>query len=413
MRNKRAATGALKVSSTDFFQGLATAVIFSLIIYLEALGFRSLLLNSAIALFAFYRLFTATQGSLLIAGFFIGVLWYYWVPFSFRFYDITWLIPFAVIGFGLGFAFIFWIIGFISNALLRMPFIYLLSYYEPFNFTWFKPEVLFVHTYFDIQKWQFALILLAIALFVYIKDKDYRLLPLGLLIAAFPFAKIEPHPIPFSLTLGETKINQSQKWQPQFRQKMVDLNMKIILKAIDEKKELVILPESNFPLYINMFPALVQQLKMLSYRIVIVTGGLYADGDDPYNATYHFEDGKLTIAKKMVLVPFGEYIPLPGFLRDWMSDVFFNGAQEYKTADRPTDFMIKDIKVRNAICYEGTCEAFYEDGTKYLIVTSNNSWFTPSIEPVLQSLLMTLYAKRHHVTVLHSANQSKSEIINY
>ncbi|MDH5464649.1 MAG: apolipoprotein N-acyltransferase, partial [Thiovulaceae bacterium] len=177
--------------------------------------------------------------------------------------------------------------------------------------------------------------------------------------------------------------------------------------------ELVILPESNFPLYINMFPALVQQLKMLSYRIVIVTGGLYADGDDPYNATYHFEDGKLTIAKKMVLVPFGEYIPLPGFLRDWMSDVFFNGAQEYKTADRPTDFMIKDIKVRNAICYEGTCEAFYEDGTKYLIVTSNNSWFTPSIEPVLQSLLMTLYAKRHHVTVLHSANQSKSEIINY
>ncbi|MDH5465052.1 MAG: hypothetical protein OEW60_05445, partial [Thiovulaceae bacterium] len=107
MRNKRGATGALKVSSTDFFQGLATAVIFSLIIYLEALGFRSLLLNSAIALFAFYRLFTATQGSLLIAGFFIGVLWYYWVPFSFRFYDITWLIPFAVIGFGLGFAFIF------------------------------------------------------------------------------------------------------------------------------------------------------------------------------------------------------------------------------------------------------------------------------------------------------------------
>jgi apolipoprotein N-acyltransferase len=53
----------------------------------------------------------------------------------------------------------------------------------------------------------------------------------------------------------------------------------------------------------------------------------------------------------------------------------------------------------------------YRDAPPYMIAISNNGWFTPSIEPTLQKLLMRLYAKRYGKIVWHSANESVSEVI--
>ncbi|MBD3825095.1 MAG: apolipoprotein N-acyltransferase, partial [Epsilonproteobacteria bacterium] len=118
-----------------------------------------------------------------------------------------------------------------------------------------------------------------------------------------------------------------------------------------------------------------------------------------------------TIAKKMILVPFGEYIPLPAFLRQLINDTFFAGAADFQTATSPTDFIIKGVKFRNAVCYEATCQELYEGDVKYLIATSNNAWFAPSIEPTLQNLLLRYYARKNGVTILHSANYRGSGII--
>ena len=113
----------------------------------------------------------------------------------------------------------------------------------------------------------------------------------------------------------------------------------------------------------------------------------------------------------MVLVPFGEYIPLPKFIRDFINEKFFAGASDFKTAKKPTDFNIKGIKFRNAVCYEATTDTIYEGDVKYVIATSNNAWFAPSIEPTLQRLLMKYYAKKYLVIIFHSANYKGSGII--
>jgi apolipoprotein N-acyltransferase len=127
--------------------------------------------------------------------------------------------------------------------------------------------------------------------------------------------------------------------------------------------------------------------------------------------TYLFDNGKIAIAKKLVLVPFGEYIPLPKFAQKFINDTFFSGASDFETADKPTDFTIKGVKFRNAICYEATCAEIYKGDVHYVIATSNNAWFAPSIEPILQRLLMEYYARKNGVTIYHAANYKGSGVI--
>ena len=88
--------------------------------------------------------------------------------------------------------------------------------------------------------------------------------------------------------------------------------------------------------------------------------------------------------------------------------------QVYKKAEKATDFLIKNTKFRNANCYEATKEEIYADlnNTKYMIAISNNAWFTPSIQPTLQKLLLKYYAKKYNITIFHSVNGSSNYIIN-
>ncbi|WP_321779026.1 nitrilase-related carbon-nitrogen hydrolase [Sulfurimonas sp.] len=162
---------------------------------------------------------------------------------------------------------------------------------------------------------------------------------------------------------------------------------KEIQTAINEGYEVIVFPESVFPLYMNKNPKLINQLLILSKDISIVAGALYKENSKSYNVTYLFENEKYSMAKKLVLVPFGEYIPLPKFAKKIINDTFFSGASDFVRATSPTDFKIKGVKFRNAICYEATCQEIYEGEVDFVIATSNNAWFSPSIEPTLQNFL--------------------------
>ena len=45
-----------------------------------------------------------------------------------------------------------------------------------------------------------------------------------------------------------------------------------------------------------------------------------------------------------------------------------------------------------------------------MIMISNNAWFTPSIEPTLQHLLLKYYSKKYGVTIFHVVNGSENRI---
>ena len=390
--------------------GFIVALCFSASLYLFHFELTYYLFNSLIGLYTFYLLIISDKKTLLFAGFFIGLFWFYWIGFSFRYYDMAWAVPLVSLGFGLIYALVFWLVSLASHPLLRAGMLFLLSLFEPFDFNWLQPELLFVHSYFGIEKWQFALILLALSMTVMFKDKKGFLFLLFLLPAlSFSENEIKNHPL--NIALIQTDLDQARKWNPYNASSIIKDNLGAIDRAIDDNKDLIILPESAFPMFLNRDLILIRKLKEKSRHISILTGSLYYENQHNFNASYFFQDGEVQIAKKMVLVPFGEYIPLPSFLARPINKAIFGGASDYLSASKPSDFDIKGFKFRNAICYEATCHELYEGHPSFMIATSNNAWFAPSIEPSLQKLLMQFYAKKHNTIIFHSANSAGGGII--
>ena len=394
----------------SFLYALALAISFSAFIYLEHFSLSLMALNTILALSAYTLLFLLPLRALVIAGFFIGLLWFYWIGFSFRYYDSSYMVPIVSVGFGAVYALFFTLIAFGKKPWQRALILFGLSFFEPFDFNWLQMELPFINSYFGVAKWQFFLILLALTLFLTCKEKK-KYFALLLLLPALHIHHTPKTLPPLKIKLIAMDVPQELKWKPYMQPRINQFNFDAIDTAIKEHYDVVVLPESAFALFLNLHPDLLEKLREKSHDIAIVTGALYYEDNSNYNVTYFFHEGREQIAKKMTLVPFGEYIPLPKFIGHYINEMFFDGASDYVSADAPSTFIIKGIPFRNAVCYEATCEELYIGSPQYMIAISNNAWFMPSIEPTLQKLLMRYYAQRHGTIIFHAANAAGTAIV--
>ncbi len=385
------------------------------------------ILASVLGLLSLYMLLASNTKIWFIFGAFTGLFWFWWISLSLKHYEMLWAIPIALLIIMLSYGVLFGFISWISHKLptffklqttllpllLQSLGLLALSYVHPFGFDWFKPELIFVESYFGIQKVQFALILLALSLALWRKQLPYLLLTL---LALEPMTSNIEAPSK-NIALITTHTTVQDKWNEDKHQAQFDAILKTIDEAIAKKKSLVILPESVFPIFLNHSEVLIGELKERAKCIAIVVGALYWDGQTPRNSTYIFTKDNIQIANKVLLVPFGEANPLPDFLSDWVNEVFYDDAVDYKASSMVSDYTINGVTYRNAICFEATSEKLYEKGKdgkrpSHMIVLSNNGWFTPSIEPTLQKLLLMYYHKKYGTTIYHAVNMSPSYVIH-
>ncbi|MCF6310008.1 MAG: apolipoprotein N-acyltransferase [Sulfurimonas sp.] len=394
----------------DLVSGVITAILFSAFIYLEHFGITLKVVNTICGLLSLGLLLYISKRAVLVAGFFIGILWFYWVGYSFEYNGVGYLTYIITFIFGIIYMLFFGVLALTNSVLIRALLLFGLSFFEPMDWNWLQIELLFVDSYIGVFKYQLAIVLTALSLPNYIKNK-YRYLPLLLLIAALNFNPKIQKDAPLKIKLVSTDIKQDVKWKRETLKPTIKMAYSEIESAIKDDYDVVVLPESVFPLYMNKTPKLMEQLLVFSKEITIIAGTLISENSSHYNVTYMFSNGTYEVAKKLVLVPFGEYIPLPSFARKFINDMFFAGTSDFKTASKPTDFVIKGIRFRNAICYEATCQEIYNGDVDFVIAISNNAWFAPSIEPTLQKLLMRFYARKNGVTIYHSANYRGTGII--
>lgn len=418
-------------SNFEITEGLLVSVLFSAFIYLFHYGIDYPLWMSILGLAALWRLLVAKAKVWFLSGAFTSLWWFWWIALSFKHYDMVWAMPLAIVFISLVYGLFFGSIAYIAESPCRVQFIAPLcrdcqrcnelhptilfikafgllgmSYIHPFGFDWFKPELVFVESYFGIHKWQFAVILLSVVLSIWKK------MPLFLLLALFAVELPKSVSLPNkAVTVVSTAISVEEKWDATMQPEHFAMLLDKIDHAIDANKTLVILPESVFPIFLNQSQEFLDALSKRAEKISIVTGGLYADGEIPRNSAYIFTNGRILVANKVVLVPFGESNPLPKFLSAWVNEVFYDGAVDYIAADKTSDYIIDGIRYRNAICFEATSETLYQGKPKQMIVLSNNGWFTPSIEPDLQTLLLLYYNKKYGTTIYHSVNMSPSYVI--
>jgi len=394
----------------DLTLGLVTALFFSAFIYLEHWQISIKLLNTIFALVALALFLYIPKRAVLVAGFAIGLLWFYWIGYSFKYNGVGYLTPFITLGFAIIYMLFFGLLALTNKVYIRAILLFGLSFFEPFDWNWMQIELLFVDSYIGVFKYQLFIVLLALSLPNYLKFK-YKNASVLLLLLALNFTTETYKDAPLKLKLINTDIAQDIKWSKEHLNPTIVMIFQEIEDAKKSGYDVVVFPESVFPLYMNKNQRLIDKLLTYSKDIAIIAGALYREEGNNYNVTYLFQDGKLEMAKKLVLVPFGEYIPLPKFAQDFINNMFFAGQADFVTADKPTDFMIKGVKFRNAICYEATCSEIYEGDVEFVIATSNNAWFAPSIEPTLQKLLMRYYARKNATTIYHSANYKGTGII--
>lgn len=394
------------------YKSILTAVFFSYFIYSNYLGLDVKFINTIFAIMGIYFLFVLNKKELFLSGFLIAIFWFWWVGYSFIYYGLEYLIPLILLGVGLIYGVLFYFIGYFNNLYYKIGYIFALSFINPFGFNWFKLELPFINTYLGTSKVEYLIILLSVAFYFNYKDQykvksisAFFVVLLSLYFYNYMNQTVIEKP---SLKIKEyqTKIEQSTKWNKRYKEKIVQDNLIAIQNAISEEFDLIIMPETAFPLVLNKTHGLETKLLELSYEISIVTGSLYEKDGLYYNSTYLYQKGKVEVAHKVVLVPFGEAIPLPEKIRNFINDIFYNGAKDYETAKEPSTFTIKGVKFRNAICYEATTDDVYKNlDTPYVIVTSNNAWFAPSIQPTLQNLLMKYYKNKYNLHYFNVTNE--------
>ena len=347
--------------------GLIIALFLSLPIYLIHFGIDNKLLNSIIILCGFIITYKSDKKVIPWVGFFMGILWLWWIGTSFRYYNLSILIPFIIFGIGVFYWFIFYIISFLPKAIIILFIIFGIGYIKPFGFNWFDFKYILPHTYF------------------YLPNPPQK-------------------PSILKIKTIHTHIPQDKKWDKNFIPIEIQNNFSYIKEAISEKYEVVVLPESAFPLPIDKYPTILEQLKKLSNKITIITGGL-SYNKNYYNSTYLFHKGKFKIYNKHILVPFGEYIPI-NCCKKLLNKIFFDGAQDYVAQKNFSSYKIDGIWFLNAICYEVTTEELYKNPPKYIIAMSNNAWFA-SIEMTLQKMIIEYYSNKYQKYVYHSINSAK------
>ncbi len=403
--------------------GLLIALSGSAFIYLAALGIDNYSLNTLLGLLSLTLLLGANEKAWFVSGTLFGLFWFWWIGLSFIHYHMPWAIPFVVLAIAFVYGSIFWLIAktayrlqtFLSSALCPLPSLivkslglFTLSYIHPLGFDWFKPELMFVESWLGIDKWHFALILAVLSITL----ARGTALALPLLLLAWEPVSASKISMPEHIVLVTTHTPVEEKWNRNLYTEQFERLLQTIDRAIDTNASLVVLPETVFPVYLRRTPSLMRALKTRARHINIVAGALYWDGKTPRNSTYIFtKKGSVRIANKVVLVPFGESNPLPDFLSDWVNRVFYDNAVDYRADAAVTDYTVDGVTYRNAICFEATSEKLYVDSPKNMIVLSNNGWFVPSVEPVLQRLLLQYYSRIYGTKILHSVNMAPSYII--
>ncbi len=398
------------LSRHEFINAVVIAFSFSAFIYFEHFNMSSKVLNTFLGLGALYGLLFASKKTVLLSGFFIGLLWCYWIGFSFQYYGLGWATWLVALGFGIVYSLYYGTMALTTHPHIRALILFGLTFVWPMDFNWMQPELIFVESYMGFTKWQFALILFSLASTIWFQGTK-KAFPLLLLIGAYQ-SSYTPPPLPdVKIKLISTDISQDFKWQSERLDQTLSENFKAIDDAIAQGYDLVVLPESAFPLYMNEYPDISQALAERSLRIAILTGTLHREDNLNYNVSYLYQQGDVTVAKKTILVPFGEYIPLPEFMRGWVNREIFGGGADFVTAEKPTNFKVNEVSFRNAVCYEATREELYTPDVRYMIAVSNNGWFKPSIEPTVQNLLIRFYARKNHTIVFHAANGGGTGVV--
>ncbi len=214
----------------------------------------------------------------------------------------------------------------------------------------------------------------------------------------------------------------SEKWGSNGMQRAVEIYTRLTDEAVKKGAELIVWPESVFPVSVNNSLA-VECVKDITSRheIDLYYGTLVYTDETNYNALVNASDGKIDLTNmyyKRHLVPFGEYVPLRPFI-----EIVFPMLNEISMLDDDTSpgtdsnlFVNDSGKVGGLICFDTIYDTApldaVRDGAELIVIGTNDSWFFDSAAGYMHNAQAKIRAAELGRYVVRSANTGISSIIN-
>ena len=188
-------------------------------------------------------------------------------------------------------------------------------------------------------------------------------------------------------TIVQGGISQDRKWLPEQFRPTLSLYRNSLTRHPDS--QLVVWPEVAIPSYVDLVEDYIRVLQsdLKAQNQSLLFGILERDVESThvYNSVVMLDGVGRQIYRKRHLVPFGEFFPVPDFVREWMRLMSLpNSDISPGDAVQPLLQTRDGQKLSVAICYEDAyaAEQLYAlpDAT-ILINVSNDAWFGDSIAP--------------------------------
>jgi len=215
-------------------------------------------------------------------------------------------------------------------------------------------------------------------------------------------------------------FQQEIKWEESLQAGTLITYLSLTEKAFAGGAQLVVWPETAVPVYYQSEPELIQTLRQFTsardiHLIFGSPGYEIADREILlYNRVYHLAPGGGEESyDKIMLVPFGEYVPLGKLLP--FVDRLVPGEGEFSIGTWKGPFKTP-VPSGALICYEIAIPSLgrreVRDGAEVLLNVTNDAWFGRSWGPYQHLAVSAVRARENRVPVLRAANTGISAVID-
>jgi apolipoprotein N-acyltransferase len=219
-----------------------------------------------------------------------------------------------------------------------------------------------------------------------------------------------------TVAIVQGAVPQEMKWTPQQHDATLELYRELTVPHWGT--DLIVWPESALP---NWADALADYLSNLwqearVHRSDMLIGQIRVDEKDgkPYNSVLGLSDN-VQWYNKHHLVPFGEYFPVPAFMREWLRLMSLPHSDFTSGAKVQPALQVAGQKVAVTICYEdafATTQLPLLKEATLLVNVTNDAWFGASTARHQHLQISRMRALEAGRPLLRAANDGISAIID-
>ena len=196
-----------------------------------------------------------------------------------------------------------------------------------------------------------------------------------------------------------------------------DMHVKETLRAVEETEDynIIIWPENSVDVdpykSVDVQDSLSSINKLTSKPIII--GAVLSTGNKVENASILWDQGAVTTYIKQHLTPFGEYIPLRSFARNFSP--FVDDVQDFTPGERDVLHKVDNAVLGPIICYELIDDSYINRmgrQSNLLVVQTNNATFGTSAQSAQQFSISRIRAIENHRDLVSVSTTGISAVID-